>query len=228
MRLIHLLFITVLILPVGCLPSDDEEQKRQEALGVLNESVDVIIANRTFRIPRKYIHSANVGLNTKEIHDSVFIKLVLPDFTAKQDLTSQAEYDAASRAQRFAGLYLGNAASKISLEKLVRLRERRVASRFERTEPIHGLDSYNLYLQFSDEERLWSTFYIDKNTSGEISTVIECATFERNSLVKYPGCDMNFIHKGVWYDFHIKCPSEDFMNRRNRLADFGLRSWNRL
>lgn len=215
LKKIFSLFLVMVL--CACLPEADSNDltererlvaAREKALEKVNKPVRVNIGDRAFDIPLKYIiGKGRPPKNYKHNDDGdLFIKIVMPDFTSKQDFVTKEEYDQAFKTQRFGGLYIGDTKQKVSMPELVRLRKKS-ASKIEALDAQYGLESFNKYYPSPKGEYLYSTLHVEKDASGQIIGLIECASYSKERLAKWPTCNHTLIDNGLWYYF--------FYNKKN-------------
>jgi hypothetical protein len=194
-NLSFLIFLAFVFFLIGCLPEkNNAQQKRQEALEAVNKPIKITIGEQTLYIPLKYVLCSTPQPKEYPETNSIFIKIVYPDFSSVQDFSTQKEYQEAIRSHRLGGLYLGDASSKVSMPKLVELKKTN-KNRVDKIPSQHGMEGFNIYYANDKEEYLYETIFIEKNDNGDAIGLIQC----HPERYVYPQCNHKFVDNNLFY-----------------------------
>lgn len=158
------------------------------------QTATVQIGERTFKIPSIYIQT---DLRGQHQQDGLNLLYVLPDFTSMIDFKNRQEYYKADKQRRFAHMQIQRLGIKAPLEIALR-NHRNSLSALEKGDDFKGLEKEIWYRKNNNNKDIPdSEVFIEKNTSGEVVSYIDCSTYESGS--KFPGCSHRFFDKNLYY-----------------------------
>lgn len=155
--------------------------------------IKVIIADRTFKIPKGYLDGAKAwGKDT----ESIVLEYSLPGFEVLPPHPQEREErQKLINEGRMRGLLLENSSVRPSFDVMVANSTR--SPRWQQAEQeYYGLEK--LYVPKNPDEehnRLYDDMFIERNADGSVVSFLRCA-----SEVKIPSCSHKFRDKGILYD----------------------------
>lgn len=157
-----------------------------------SEFIKVVIADRTFKIPRGYLDGRKaIGKDT----ESIFLEYSLPDFEV---LPPHPEQRAARKelimAGEMSGMLLEAARNRPPLAEMID-NQRNSGNLGDQTEKVYGLHKHEASTRGRSNWKPDDT-YLELTADGIVRSFLRCSPPGKD---KVPGCQHTFIDKGVLY-----------------------------